>query len=86
MKNYIIVYGNNGTKYVYYTCGETQVDVVLNMFEYCGGSMEWTAEELKVIGQHIGVEKLVSLFQKEHYEIELIAEYLPIIDNRKFVC
>lgn len=83
MKNYIVVYDYDKT---YYTCAGTQVEIILNMFEYCGGSTQWTEEELKVIGKEFGFEKLVSLFQKEHYEIELIAEYTPIIDNRKFVC
>lgn len=83
MKNYIIVYDYDK---IYYTCGETQIDIILNLFEFWGGSTQWTSEELKVIGKEFGFEKLISLFQNEHYKIELIAEYSPIFDNRKITC
>lgn len=79
MKDYIIIYHKTESDDWHITKADNPKTALLDFYEYCGGSKVLSKDELKKFADNFDFEKLVKLFEKDHwYKIAYIGEFNPL--------
>ncbi len=80
---YLIIYHRYEGDDWHLSDAESPEEALLYLYEEYGGSSILNFEELKKFAQNFGLEKLIKLFEKEHYAIAYIGEFNPLYEEER---
>lgn len=75
MKKYLIIYHKYESDDWHIANAETPQEALLDLYKDYGGSHILNIEELKKFANAFSLEKLIKLFEREHYKIVHIGEF-----------
>lgn len=82
MRKYIIIYHKHESDDWHLTNAENPKEALLNIYKDYGGSRILNTNEFQKFIETFDLETLIKLFEKEHYKIAHIGEFIPVYGEK----